>query len=73
MRNLLFFAAINVVRKGGIMHEHYQRSINKGTPRIKALIAIAGKLLCIIFALVRAHREYISDFTKVQNTVKEAT
>lgn len=74
MRKLLFFAAINVVRKGGIMHEQYQKYINRGMPRMKALVAIARKLLCVIFALVRDHREYISNFRKGQNTVpvKEA-
>jgi len=74
MRKLLFFAAINVVRKGGIMHEQYQKYIKRGMPGMKALIAIARKLLCVIFALVRDHREYISNFGKRQNTVpvKEA-
>lgn len=74
MRKLLFFAAINVVRKGGIMHEQYQKHINGGMPKMKALIAIARKLLCVIFALVRDHSEYISNFKKGQNTipVKEA-
>lgn len=74
MRKLLFFAAINVVRKGGIMHEQYQKHINGGMPKMKALVAIARKLLCVIFALVRDHSEYISNFKKGQNTipVKEA-
>lgn len=72
MRKLLFFAAINTVRKGGIMHERYQRYITKGKPGTKALVAIARKLLCIIFALVRDHGEYISEFTQVRNTIKEA-
>lgn len=74
MRKLLFFAAINVVRKGGIMHEQYQKHLKGGMPKMKALVAIARKLLCVIFALVRDHSEYISNFKKGQNTipVKEA-
>lgn len=73
-RELLFFAAINVVRKGGIMHENYQKYVNRGMPKIKALVAIARKLLGVIFALVRDHREYIGDFREGQSTVlaKEA-
>ena len=59
MRKLLFFAAINMVRKNGIMHEKYQNYLKRGMPKMKALIAIARKLLCIIFALVRNHSEYI--------------
>lgn len=74
MRKLLFFAAINVVRKGGIMHEQYQKHIDGGMLKMKALVAIARKLLRVIFALVRVHSEYKSDFKKGQNTVpvKEA-
>ncbi len=66
MRKLLYFAAINVVRKGGILHEAYQRLLARGKPKLKALIAIARKLLRIIFALVRDHNLYVSDFCKPQ-------
>lgn len=58
LRKLLFFAALNTVRKGGIMHERYQKHLAKGMPRIKALIAIARKLLCVMLALVRTQSEY---------------
>jgi transposase len=71
MRKLLYFAAINVVRKGGVMHEVYQRYLKRGMVKTKALIAIARKLLRVIFALVRDHSEYIKDYSKTQN-LKEA-
>ena len=58
LRKLLFFAALNTVRKGGIMHERYQKHLAKGRPRIKALIAIARKLLGVMLALVRTQSEY---------------
>lgn len=56
------------------MYEQYQKYINRGMPRMKALVAIARKLLCVIFALVRDHREYTSNFIRGQNIVpvKEA-
>lgn len=62
LRKLLFFAAINTVRKGGIMHEQYQRHLLKGMKKIKALIAIARKLLGIILALVRTQSEYKKNY-----------
>ncbi len=65
MRKLLFFAAVNTVRKGGIMHECYQRHLQKGMKKIKALISIARKLLCIIFALVRKQNEYLENYQAV--------
>jgi transposase len=71
MRKLLFFASINVVRKGGVLHETYQRLIKQGKPKLKALIAIARKLLRIIFALVRNHSVYVTDYCKPQ--LKKAT
>jgi transposase len=72
MRKLLFFAAINVVRKGGILHQTYQDYLNRGMEKMKALIAIARKLLGIIFALVRDQKEYIEGYKKTQKVVEEA-
>jgi transposase len=66
LRKLLFFAALNTVRKGGVMYEHYQKHLKKGMKKIKALVAIARKLLGIIFALVRTKREYQEDYQKIQ-------
>ncbi len=58
LRKLLYFAALNTVRKGGIMHVVYQQHLKKGMARQKALIAIARKLLGILLALVRTQSEY---------------
>ncbi len=62
MRKLLFFAAINTVRKGGIMHEYYQGCLARGMLKMKALTAVSRKLLGVIFALVRDHSVYIEDY-----------
>lgn len=43
MRKLLFYAAINVVRKGRIMHERYERYLQRGMAKTRALTAIARK------------------------------
>ena len=64
MRKLLYFAAINTTRKNGILHGSYQRHLAKGMPRIKALMAIARKLIGIIFALVRNHSNFIADYSR---------
>jgi len=71
MRKLLYFAAINVVRKGGIMHQEYHKYLERGMVKTKALIAIARKLLRVIFALVRDHSRYINNYSKTRN-LKEA-
>jgi len=71
LRKLLFFASINVVRKGGILHTQYRHHLEKGMPKIKALIAISRKLLSIIFTLVRDHSVYIAQYSKTQQ-LKEA-
>jgi len=63
LRKLLYFAAINTIRKGGVMQGCYQRHLDKGMPRTKALIAIARKLLGILFALVRDHNQYIENYS----------
>ena len=61
MRKLLFYAALCTVRKGGIMHEHYQRYLQNGMKKVKALVAISRKLLGVMFALVRDHKPYLKN------------
>jgi transposase len=63
LRKLLYFAAINTVRKGGVMHASYQRHLERGMPKTKALIAIARKLLRTLVALVRDHSQYVENFS----------
>ncbi len=64
LRKLLFFAAINMVRQKGLMRPFYQRLVGRGMRRIKALVAVARKLLGVLFALVRDQRVYIPDYGK---------
>ena len=71
MRKLLFFASINVVHKGGIMHEYYQGCLARGMLKMKALTAVSRKLLGVIFALVRDHSEYIGNYA-VEKELKKA-
>ncbi len=67
MRKLLYFAALNTVRKGGVMYEKYRAYLDRGMVKNKALIAIARKILGILFALVRDHREYMKGYINTAN------
>jgi transposase len=67
MRKLLFYAAINVVKTNGILHEPYQLMLSRGMLKVKALIAIARKLLRIIFALARDNTVYVEDYCRNQH------
>jgi transposase len=64
LRKWLYFAAINTIRKGGVMHACYQRYLERGMLKTKALIAIARKLLRILFALVRDHSHYVESYSR---------
>jgi transposase len=63
MRKLLFFAAINAVKSKGIMHDKYQQMLARGMLKMKALVAIARKLLGLIFAVVRDNSKYVENYT----------
>jgi transposase len=67
MRKLLYFAAINVVKSHGIMHEHYQEMLNRGMVKMKALVAISRKLLTLIFALARDNTVYVENYSTIHN------
>ncbi len=58
LRRLLFFAALNSIRKRGIMRRTYEQMVGRGMKKIKALVAISRKLLGIMYALVRENRDY---------------
>jgi len=64
IRKLLYFAALSSVRKGGVMHEWYQRALGRGMVKTKALVAVSRKLLGLIFALVRDHSVYVENYLK---------
>ena len=72
MRKILFFVSLNVVRKGGIMHEQYQKHLEGGMLKKKALIAISRKMLGIMFALVRDHSDYIENYVEIEKLKKAA-
>jgi transposase len=61
LRKILFFAAINMVKEEGILHTHYQQMLDRGMPKIKALIAMCRKVLRIAFAIVRDNTVYVSN------------
>jgi transposase len=65
IRKLLYLAALSTVRKGGVMHEWYQRALGRGMIKTKALVAVSRKLLGIMFALVRDHSIYEDNYMKL--------
>jgi len=65
LRKILFFAAINMVSGKGILHAQYRQMLDRGMPKMKALIAMSRKILRITFAIVRDNTIYVSNH---QNT-----
>jgi transposase len=72
MRKLLYLAALNTVREGGILHGHYCRCLERGMPKLKALVAMSRRLLRLLFAIVRDDQEYNRDYVKLKGGLKEA-
>ena len=58
MRKILYYAALNTIRKDGIMHEYYRNLIERGKLKMYAIVAVMRKLLKLIFALVREKTDY---------------
>jgi transposase len=59
LRKILFYAAIQMIRKNGIMYDYYTRLTGRGMERMRALIAVSRKLLRIIHAIVRDNSDYV--------------
>ena len=72
LRKILYYAAIQTIRKNGIMCEYYADLISRGMKRMMALVAIARKLLRIIYAIVRDNSEYKVDYELRRKVIKRA-
>ena len=62
LRKILYYGAIQMVKANGIMYDYYTRLTNRGMLKMKALIAVARKLLGIIHAIVRDNRDYVGAY-----------
>ena len=58
MRKLLYCAALNTIRIDGIMHQQYHNMLDRGMPKVKAVVAISRRLLRIIYAIVRDNKMF---------------
>ena len=67
LRQKLYYAALQQTREGMPLYYFYRRLVDRGVIKTKALIAVARKLLVLIFALVRDKREYEWEYTAVRN------
>lgn len=67
LRQKLYYAALQQTREGMPLYYFYRRLVDRGVIKMKALIAVARKLLVLIFALVRDEREYEWEYTAVRN------
>ncbi len=72
LRKILFYAAIQMIRKYGIMYDYYARLTGRGMERMRALIAVSRKLLRIIHALVRDNTDYVGPNQAVDTMIKMA-
>ena len=73
LRKILFYAAIQMIRKNGIMFDYYARLTGRGMERMRALIAVSRKLLRIIHAIVRDNRDYVGQYqTPERRVIKKA-
>jgi len=69
LRKILFYAAIQMIRKNGIMYDYYARLTGRGMERMRALIAVSRKLLRIIHAIVRDNRDYVRQYQTPERRV----
>jgi transposase len=72
LRKILYFGALNVIKNDGVFKEKYQSYLKMGKPKPKALVAIARKLLRVIFAIVRDETRFDINYNQEQTFKKAA-
>jgi len=53
VRKLVYYAALNTIKKGRVFHDVYQNHLKKGMPKTKALMAVAQKIIRTLFAMAK--------------------
>jgi transposase len=71
LRKIIFYAAIQMIRKNGIMYDYYARLTGRGMERMRALIAVSRKLLRIIHAIIRHDSDYVREYQSPDRAVKK--
>jgi transposase len=69
LRKILYYAAIQTIRKNGILHDYYARLTDRVMKRMMALVAVSRKLLGILYAIVRDDSEYSGNFKSTKRQV----
>ena len=69
LRKILYYAAMQTIRKNGILHDYYTRLTDRGMKRMMALVAVSRKLLRIIHAILRDDGEYTVNFESMERQV----
>lgn len=59
LRKSLYYASLNMIKKGRPYYWVYQNHLEKGMIKKKAIVAIARKLVKVIFAMVRDNSTFI--------------
>lgn len=62
LRKILYLAALNMVKKGGIYYDDYQRYLRRGVKKVEALVIVMKRLLRMVFALVRKNEMFIENY-----------
>jgi transposase len=62
IRKILYFATMGMVRTGRIFHHDYQQMLGEGKEKNVALIALARRLMRIMYALVHNETNYVEDY-----------
>ncbi len=53
------------------MYDYYQKLLSRGMENMMALVAVARKLLRIVFAMVRDHTEFIINYADQRRQIIE--
>jgi len=64
LRHMIYFAAMQQTRKGMPLYDFYRELVDRNVCKIKAIIAVARKLLRIIFSLVKNKQYYDCNYDK---------
>jgi len=63
IRRVLYMAALVAVRKGGLLHEYFQRHRAMGKPGKVALVSVMRKLLYLIQGVVKSQKPFDFAYT----------
>lgn len=64
VRKILYLAVLNMLKKGGIFHQEYQRRCQEGKAKISSIVVLMKRLLITMFSMIKKGEAFNPEYNE---------